>query len=382
MSKAELLIARQETLASREACGITAIFSKTGENVSPMIPPLQHELQHRGYDSAGIGVWNNGAIDVHVGRGKVKEVFPPDFPFKDSDRGVGHNRYGTSGGANKDDVRGSQPVVSKYGSRKLALAYNGNLPDEVREKLKLRIPEELQDSMFDTEDIANAIVSAEGGDWEEKIRNGLNGIELAYSLTLLTDDGRVFGLRGPSGTWPLWYGETEDKIIFASETRVYKDENIKWEEVEPGELVEATPTGVSKRKIFEETTPLFRCTLHDTYGGKEDSLMTKGVKYETFRRELGRELAREHPMADVDLIVGVPETGLVMAEGYAEELGRKPTVLIKKNTENKESESRGFIAPDLDKTSIIVSRKYKIEDKKQARDKRIFIQIFFVILII
>lgn len=355
----------------QEACGITAIFSKTGENVSPMIPLNQNELQHRGYDTAGIGVWNNGKIEFHVGQGRVLEVFPQDFPFEDSDRGIGHNRYGTSGESNKDDIRGAQPIIGEYRGRKLAMAYNGNLPDEMRQKLKSRIPEELQDGMFDTEDIANAIVSAEGETWEEKIGNGLKGIDLAYSLTILTDDGRVFGLRGPSGTWPLWYGETDDKIIFASETRVDKSENIKWKEVKPGELVEATPGGVLKRKIFKET-PLLRCALHDTYGAKEDSLMTDGVRYAAFRRELGRELAREYPIS-VDLIVGVPDTGLVMAEGYVEELGRRASVLLEKNKENGESEKRGFIAKNVEETSRIVSKKYKIPRPELTRDKRLLL---------
>ena len=378
MSKAELFVPQPERLGPREACGITAVFSKTGDkNISTMTPCLQNELQHRGFDQAGIAVWNNGKINVHVGQGKVLEVFPKNFPFEEKglvgDRAIGHNRYGTSGGDNKDDTRGAQPAIGEYEGRRLALAYNGNLPDEMRQKLKLRIPEELRNSMFDTEDIANAIVSAEREAWEEKIKNALSGIELAYSVTLLTDDGRVFGLRGPSGTWPLWYGETDNKIIFVSETRAYQDENIEWQEVKPGELVEATSNGVVKRKIFEERTPLSRCSLHDVYGAKEDSLMTEGIAYAVFRKELGRELAREHPLVDVDLIVGVPNTGLVMAQGYAEEFGRKSTVLIEKNEENKESEYRGFIAKNVEETIRIVSKKYKIPNPELARDQTLLL---------
>lgn len=375
MANLELSPHYKEVNGPQEACGITAIFSKVGEKVSTMTPSLLDKIQHRGQDQAGMATWNDGQINRFVGQGKVLEVLPSNLDFKKhnliSDRAIGHNRYGTSGGDNKDDARGAQPVVGEYRGRRLALAYNGNLPDEVRQRLQLRIPEELQGSMFDTEDIVNAIVCVEGKTWEEKIANGLNGIDLAYSLTLLTDDGRVFGLRGPSGTWPLWYGEAEDKIIFASETRVYKDESVKWKEVEPGELVEATANGVLRIKIFEETPMLFRCALHDTYGAREDSLMTEGTTYAAFRRELGRELAREHP-TDVDLIVGVPHTGIVMAEGYAEELSRRSTVLIKKNEENKESEDRGFIAPSLDQTSVIVSKKYKV-DHEQAKGKRILL---------
>lgn len=356
---------RPEVKEIQEQCGITGIFSKTGELVSPMTPLLQDELQHRGYDSAGMAVYSAGKIKVYVRQGDVNAVFPGDFNFAEhgllSDRAIGHNRYGTSGEGNKDDTRGSQPIIGEYQDRKLAIAYNGNLPDKVRQELKLRIPEELRDSMFDTEDIANAIASAEGNTWEERIENGLNGIDLAYSLTILTDDGRVFGLRGPSGTWPLWYGETDNKIIFASETRVYKNKDMKWKEVKSGELVEATPGGVLKKKIFEEV-PLLRCCLHDVYGAKEDSLIAEGITYADLRRELGRELAREHPMI-VDLIVGVPHTGLVIAEGYAEELGRKSTILIGKNGKNKESEVRAFIAQDLARTIDIVDKKHKVDEK-------------------
>lgn len=375
MANLEASSYRPEVEKNQEACGDIAVFSKTGELISTITPLLQNMLQHRGYDSAGMAAYSNGKINVYVGQGMVNEAFPENFNFKKyglvSDRAIGHNRYGTSGETNKDDTRGSQPIIGEYRGRKLAIAYNGNLPDEVRQELKLRIPEELWDSVFDTEDIANAIVSAEGNTWEERIENGLNGIDLAYSLTILTDDGRVFGLRGPSGTWPLWYGETDSKIIFASETRVYRGENIKWTEVEPGELVEATPNGVLKRKIFEEI-PLLRCGLHDAYGAKEDSLIAEGITYADFRRELGRELAREHPMINIDLIVGVPDTALVIAEGYAEELGRESTILIGKNRKNRESEVRSFIAKNLEQTIAIVDKKHEV-DKEQAKGKRVLL---------
>lgn len=379
MAHPELSVNRGEVNGPQEACGIAATYSKVGEKISPITPRLLNEIQHRGQDSAGMATWDNsGQINSFVGQGKVANAFPGDFEFGKynliSDRSVGHVRYGTSGGDNKDDARGAQPAVGEYRGRKIAVAYNGNLPDEARQRLQLKLPQELRNSMFDTEDIVNAIVSADGDTWEEKIKSGLNGIDLAYSLTLLTNDGRVFGLRGPSGTWPLWRGETKDKIIFASETRVYKDENIKWQEVKPGELVEATPDGVVTRKIFEETAPLFHCVLHDAYGAREDSLMTENITYAAFRRELGRELAKEHPI-DVDLIVGVPHTGLVMAQGYAEELGKKPTVLIEKDEENIESEDRSFMAQDLDRTSRTVDKKYKIDEKKaaEAKGKRILL---------
>lgn len=373
MVKLESLSCRPEIEKTQEACGITASFSKIGELISPMTPPLQDKLQHRGYDSAGIAAYVHGKINVYVGQGRVDMVFPEDFSFEEheliSDRTIGQNRYATSGDGLKDNKRGSQPAIGEHQGKKLALAYNGNLPDEVRQELKLRIPEELRDSLFDTEDIANAIVSAEGDSWEERIKNGLNGIDLAYSLTILTDDGRIFGLRGPSGTWPLWYGETDTKIIFASETRVYRDEGIKWKEVEPGELVEATPSGVIRKKVFEEV-PLLRCGLHDAYGAKKDSLMAENITYGDFRKELGRELARElikKNLVNFDVIAGVPDTALVIADGVAEEFGRKSTKLIGKN-----GEIRSFIAQNLEQTIQIINDKYWV-DENLAKGKSVLV---------
>lgn len=378
MANLEVSPRYKEISGPQEACGITAIFSKTGESVSNEDPSLQGKLQHRGTDSAGMATWNNGNINTFVGLGKVVKVFPPNFDYSGhnllSDRAIGHNRYGTSGGDKKDDDQGAQPTIAEWGNRKIAIAYNGNIPDILREKLKSRLPTKIKDGIFDTQDIANAIVSALGGSWEEKIKNALEGIPMAYSLTILTDDGRVFGLRGPSGTWPLWYGETDNKIIFASETRVYDKENIKWREVKPGELVEATPTGVIKKRIFEETKRVFRCGLHDTYGAKEDSLMTEeGFTHGDFRRELGRQLAKEY-VTDADIIVGVPNTSLIIADEYATELNRTSTILIEKKEENGEkSEVRGFIAPNVDETSRIVNAKYKIPNPDLAKEKKVLL---------
>lgn len=376
MSKAELFIPRQEILGPREACGITAIYSKTeDEYVSTMIPGLQKQLQHRGRDSTGIAVLANGQIRNYVKLGEVSEVFPDDFNFSGhgllGKMAIGHNRYGTSGGNKKDDESGAQPAVAEWKGKKIAISYNGNVPDSIREQLKSRIPLQMRNSVFDTQDIANAIVCAQGDNWEERIRNAMFDIKGAYSLTILTDDGRVFGLRGPSGTWPLWYGETENKIIIASETRVYQEENIQWYKVEPGELIEATPNGIKRKRIFARE-PSFPCSLHDIYGAQQDSLMAENMPYAELRRELGRELAREHPV-EADVIAGVPNTGLVIAEGYAEELGRKPTILIEKNGKNPESQRRSFIAKTIGETAEIVSRKFWISDKNLASDKSVLL---------
>lgn len=378
MSKAELVPNSQEQEKPQEACGITAIFSKKGLPIAKGLAGIQEKLQHRGQDSAGLATWDGlqEMIRIHRALGHVTEVFPPGFDFMlaglSGDRGIGHNRYGTSGEKEKDDVSGAQPMVAEWNGRMVAIAYNGNLPESEREKLKRRIPSGLNDGPdFDTADIARAIVSAPGYSWEEKIRNGLDGVLLAYALTILTDTGEVFGLRGPTGHWPLWVGENDDLIVFASETRVDKNLNLKWREVIPGELVKATVFGVESTRMFPPKR-LFRCSLHDMYGAKPDSIMTfrdgEPITYGDFREHAGRILAREHPV-DADLYLGIPNTGLPIADGYARALGKEatPDIIIKR------SDLRAFIGRTPEEISAILNWNLAIrtENLERLEGKRV-----------
>lgn len=366
----------QENYKPQEACGITAIYSKYKKIMSPFIVDLQHNLQHRGRDSAGIATFNESArrIIVYKDLGKVKEVFPQGFNFEEhnllSRMAIGHNRYGTSGEGQKDSRDGSQPMVAEWNGRTIAIAYNGNLPDSERQKLIARIPQDMpKGSNFDTEDIARAIVSAEGETWEQQIKNGLNGVHLAYALTIITDEGEIFGLRGPSGHWPLWVGQNDESIILASETRVVgKDSNISWREVAPGELVRATPDGIIGKQIFPEIG-LFRCSLHDVYGARSDSIMTvkdgRPITHGEFRGYLGRLLAIERPI-DADLYIGIPKTGLAIVEGYVEGLGRIATEVV-----IKLDDTRAFIGRDDAEINAVVNGNLKIPEPATVQGKKV-----------
>lgn len=371
MSKSEGLLRYSEHDRPQEACGITAILSKKGLSIAEKLAGMQERLQHRGQDSAGLSTWDGqGTIRTYRALGHVTEVFSPGFDFMaaglSGNRGIGHNRYGTSGEATKDDVSGAQPMVAEWNGRTVAIAYNGNLPESEREKLKRRIPADLKGGPdFDTADIARAIISASGDSWGEKIRNGLDGVLLAYALTILTDTGEVFGLRGPTGHWPLWVGESDDLIVFASETRVDKNLSLRWREVMPGELVKATVLGVESKNIFPPKR-LSRCLLHDMYGAKPDSIMTfrdgEPVTFDDFRRHAGRMLAREHPIK-ADLYLGIPNTGLPIADGYAKGLGKvaTPGIVIKR------SNLRAFIGKNNEEIRDLVNWNLAIEAENVRR---------------
>lgn len=375
MPRAETQPNHSETLKPQEACGVTGIFSKSGKHVTQEIPQRQELIKNRGQDTSGMSVWLDGRLHFYTGPGIPSEVFHPNFNFVQhnliSDRGIGHNRYATDGGSYKDDLSGAQPMKIEWNGRSLAIAYNGNLPDRERQKLKDKIPQKVpKEPNFDTADIGRAIITAEGETWEKKIENGLRGVTLAYSLTLLTDTGELFGVRCPAGTWPLWVGEGEDLILFSSETRIDKSPDVKWREVRPGELVKATKEGVASSQIFPKTQEA-QCILHLMYGARKDSIATikdgKVITYEDFRKEAGRNLARLYPL-DADVIIGVPETGIAIAEGYAEVLGKEAT----KDVIVKIDDRRSFIAKDNEEIHAIISGKlayikdneYKVKGKK------------------
>lgn len=345
----------------QEACGVTAIFSKKGEIVSPHIAPMIVDLKHRGQDAAGTAVFNKetGTIELYKQTGHPQDVFHPSFHFSDhnllSDRAIGHNRYATTIGEHKDGNGGVQPVKVEFLDRSLAVAFNGNIPDDLRRVLRARIDPMMKDPPpYDTYDLAYAMVSAHGDNWPERFYNALEGVPLAYSLTMMTGEGNVFGLRSPAGTWPLWVGESEKSILFSSETKVNKSPDVKWRQVKPGELVSATKDGIERIQLFEPLFREFRCSLHDMYTADPDSRITDEATYKDFRKEAGRILAEHFPI-EADMYVGVPKTGVNIAEGYVDALGKEHTSFIK-----RASDLRSYIAKNREETLEIVDGKYII----------------------
>ncbi|MCL5746755.1 MAG: hypothetical protein M1277_00520, partial [Patescibacteria group bacterium] len=221
-------------------------------------------------------------------------------------------------------------------------------------------------TQFDTEEILYALISADGEIWPDRFRNALKGIPLAFCLTMVTGEGNIFGLRGPSVHWPLWRGESGDAIVLASETRVDKD--MKWTEVRGGELVEILPNGVISKQLFPSERE-FRCILHDFYGAGRDSIATikdgKPVFYRDLRLEAGRILAKEHPLK-ADVYVGIPETGLDYIEGYTQELGKKPTAVIAKLNGD-----RSFMGRTEEEIHAVINGKYAIWNPDLVRGKKV-----------
>lgn len=303
-----------------EACGVFGIYAPE-EDVAKLTYFGLYALQHRGQESAGIATFEGEKVHLYKEMGLVSQVFSETIlsELKGS-IGVGHTRYSTTGSSR---VVNAQPAVIETRLGSLALAHNGNLVNtaNLRSKLEQRNCNFL--TTTDSEMIALAIASEvdRGKDWLEAAISAFHWCQGAFSLVVGTPVG-VMGVRDPNGIRPLvlgTLGNNPQRYVLASETcglDIIGAEYVR--DVEPGELVWITDAGVAS---FHWTQKPERklCIFEMIYFARPDSIM-EGESLYSYRMRIGRQLAKESP-ADVDLIIGVPDSGIPAAIGFSQESG-------------------------------------------------------------
>ena len=305
----------------RDECGVVAIY---GHPEAEKLAYLGlHALQHRGQESAGIVTSNGLALRHHRDMGLVADIFTEEALSKLHGRlAIGHTRYSTAGDSS---LLNAQPIMVQSNKGIMALAHNGNLVNaqEIRHRL------ESQGSIFqtnsDTEVIVHLIAMSKEHTLPEAMADALRGVEGAFSLVMISPD-RIFAARDPRGFRPLAMGripklpgETQDTIVFASETCAFDLIGATFErDVKPGELIAVGPEGIASR-TYAPPAPQSSCIFEHVYFSRPDS-MVFGRPVQTSREELGRQLAREAP-AEADIVVPVPDSGVTAAVGYAAESG-------------------------------------------------------------
>jgi amidophosphoribosyltransferase len=320
-----------------EACAVVGIYCP-GEDVARLTFFALFALQHRGQESSGIATSNGNDIKIFTNMGLVTQVFNEET-LKNLGGGhiaIGHNRYSTSGSSQKCNA---QPlIVAKNTPQALAVAHNGNIVNA------LHLYEELSqqgyqfESTTDTEVIANLILSAPDKALVDKIRYAMHRLQGVYSLTLMTKD-HLFGVRDPLGLRPLCLGKINGGWVIASETCALDHIGATFiREVEPGEIISISKNGLKSYK--EESAKKALCIFEYSYFARPDSTINGRLVYQA-RRAMGAELAKEHP-ADADLVVGVPDSSTVAAQGYAQESGIPLADGLVKNR----YVGRTFIEPD------------------------------------
>jgi len=295
-------------------CGVFGVF---GNDESAKLTYLGlYALQHRGQESAGIASTDGESIHVHKAMGHVQEIFTPDvISHLPGSAAIGHTRYSTAG----DTVLlNAQPVVIDCNKGKLAIAHNGNLTNALELRRKLEHRGSIFQTTSDTEVIVHLVARSSARNLPGALAEALNQVEGAYSLVLLTRD-ELYAIRDPRGFRPLMLGRHGGTWVAASETCAFDLIDAEYvREVEPGEMVRISRAGVESIRFAPEKQHQF-CIFEHVYFSRPDSVIF-GRQVNHSREELGRLLAREHPV-DADLVIPVPDSGVPSAVGYAAESG-------------------------------------------------------------
>lgn len=306
-----------------EACGVFGVYAP-GEDVAKLTYFGLYALQHRGQESAGIATFEGNTVHLHKNMGLVSQVFgEPILAQLVGDLAVGHTRYSTTGSSR---VVNAQPAVVDTRLGSIALAHNGNLVNTgiLHDEL-LRSNVQLA-TTTDSEMIAYAVAEAvnAGEDWLSGAITAFKRCEGAFSLVIGTPDG-IMGTRDPNGIRPLVIGTLEAtetapiRYVLASETCALDIIGADYlRDVQPGELVWITEAGIAsyhwatqaKRKL---------CVFEMIYFARPDSIMNEESLY-SYRMRIGRTLAIESS-TDVDLVMGVPDSGIPAAIGFSQQSG-------------------------------------------------------------
>lgn len=350
----------------KEECGLFGIFSQETIDVAHTAYYALFALQHRGQENCGIVVNDDGVFNSRKDVGLVEEVFDAHnlSELGLGNMAVGHVRYGATGSSTRSN---SQPMVINHHKGNMALAHNGSLVNAY----ELRNAMELEGSVFhtnnDTEVIAYTITKERitSESIEEAIEKSMDKLEGAYSLVIMSPS-KLIAIRDKHGFRPLLYGQRDDgAYIIASETCALDAVNAKYiRDIEPGEIVVFEKDGVRSIKTHCNKAPHKMCIFEYIYFARPDS-MIEGVSVHEARMRAGACLAKEHPV-DADVVIGVPDSGLSAALGYAQESGIPYGFGFIKN----KYIGRTFIAPGQSNREDKVMIKLNVL-KDTVKDKRV-----------
>ena len=348
-----------------EECGVFGIWSPRRKNVAQDIYLGLYALQHRGQESCGITVSRDGVFQHFKGDGLVGEVFNRNAldRLEEGNIAVGHVRYSTTGGKNHNNI---QPLVVRHMKGNMALCHNGNLVNAG----SLRRRHELNGAIFhgtaDTEAIVYTIVSErlKVPSTEEAVFRTMRQLQGAYSCVLMTAT-KLIAFRDPNGFRPLCYGQTPDgAYVVSSESCALDAVGAKLiRDILPGEILIFRKDGpVSDRRLCGGKNNI--CVFEYIYFARPDSVL-EGTSVHHARLQAGHFLAQESPV-DADVVIGVPDSGIDAALGYAQESGIPYGVGFLKN----KYIGRSFIAPSQNMRETAVKIKLNVI-AETVRNKRV-----------
>lgn len=299
-----------------EECGVFGVFGAPG--ASQLTYYGLHTLQHRGQEGAGIVSSDGKQLYQHRDRGLLAKVFadPAELKRLVGDAAIGHVRYGTSG---HNSIANVQPFLFRFHDGDVALAHNGNLTNAVTLRRQLEDEGAVFQSDSDTEILIHLIRQHIKEGFIPALKKSLNQVHGGFAYLLLQRD-RLIAALDPNGIRPLCIGQLANgAYVVASETCALDIINAKFvRDVQPGELIIIDRDGLHIDH-YTTDTKLAICSMEYIYFARPDSII-HGVTVHNARKEMGRRLAQEHPV-DADIVIGVPNSSLSAASGYAEASG-------------------------------------------------------------
>ena len=346
-----------------DECGVVGIYG--AENAAALSYFALTSLQHRGQESAGIAVSDGSKIKLHKDMGLVSDVFKQGhFEALEGSITVGHVRYATAGGRT---IENAQPFLNSFKLGSIALSHNGQLVNHTKIREMLEDYGSTFSSTSDSEVILKLIVRkfvenggklgkerhpelVSGSDSEmlkqvqhdselfiTAVDQAVKEIKGSFALCIMTEN-ILIGVRDPNGIRPLCLGKVKDGYIFASESCAIDAVNGEYiRDVEPGEIVVINKEGLRSIKYTEVKKQT--CIFEYVYFARPDSVID-GIAVQEARYKMGEVLAKESPV-DADIVIGVPDSGLGAAQGYARASGVPYGMGIIKN----KYIGRTFIAP-------------------------------------
>ena len=302
-----------------EECGVFGIFRRSDKGVIAETYHALYALQHRGQESCGMVVNNDGVMKVQKDTGLVNEVFTSDVLSKmeEGNMAIGHCRYATTGMQHRNNA---QPLLINHGKGAMALCHNGNLTNAADLRTKLENQGAIFHATSDTEVIAYIITQQrlKCGSIEEAVREGMKEIQGAYSLVIMSPT-KMIAVRDPHGFRPLCMGHIGEDVVFASESCALDAIGATFDrDIEAGEVVVVDKQGIRNYRM-ENACHDGMCVFEFIYFARPDSVIDGSSVHEA-RVKAGRILAQEHPV-EADVVIGVPDSGIEAAVGYSRESG-------------------------------------------------------------
>lgn len=352
-----------EVKSLNEECGVFGVWG--AENANYLTYLGLHSLQHRGQEGAGIVTNDNGKLMSYRNLGLVSQVFSDqkNLYALTGNSAIGHVRYSTAG---ENKIENVQPLLFDFTDDQFALAHNGNLTNAITLKKELEQSGHIFKSSSDSEVLMHLIKKSNKSNLIDKIKESLNTIQGGFAYLLMTRDSLIIALDS-NGFRPLSIGQLENgSYVVASETCALDAVNAKFvRDVLPGELITINDEGM-KIDHWTTDTKLAFCSMEFVYFARADSNLL-GINVHSARKRMGRNLAEEYPV-DGDIVVGVPNSSLSAASGYAEAIKLPYEMGLIKN----QYMGREFIQPTQELREKSVRQKLAAV-KGVVKDKRVIL---------